>query len=99
VPFPWQAHNYLALIAVLQNLLLWYPIVILTVLALPYALARRPVAVAILGSYTITGIVGYGLLEGNIDSAMRHRSQFGIMFVAFAGVALAELPVRSAQDG
>jgi hypothetical protein len=40
-------------------------------------------------AFALTGLFTYGLVEGNIGPAMRHRSQFQFVVFAFAGVALA----------
>ena len=34
------------------------------------------------------GLVGYGLVEGNLGPALRHRSQFQFVFFVLAGIAL-----------
>jgi hypothetical protein len=90
-PFPWQAVNLLAVISIAQNLLLWYPVVILAVLGardLSGASGETPAVVSLL-VFALVGIFGYGLVEGNLGPAMRHRMQFQFVFFAFAGVGLA----------
>jgi len=89
VPFPWQAVNALAVISILQNLLVWYPVVVLAVLGARDMIARGNGWIALpLVAFALTGLFTYGLVEGNIGPSMRHRSQFQFVFLAFASVAL-----------
>lgn len=91
VPFPWQPVNPLAVISILQNLFVWYPIVVLAILGIRDALtgpAGGRLTIPLI-AFTLAGLFTYGLVEGNIGPAMRHRSQFQFAFFAFAGVALA----------
>lgn len=88
VPFPWQVHNTLAMFALLQNLLLWYPVAILSVVGFRSLVVKRPFAVLALVGFAGSAVAAYGVVEGNMGPAMRHRSQFQIVFVVFAGVAL-----------
>jgi hypothetical protein len=90
VPFPWQIHNMLAGLAFVQNAVFWYPTVVLTLLGVPYLLSRRPVAAVVLLGFLISGIVPYGIVERNMGPALRHRSQFQIVFVLFASIAVTE---------
>lgn len=88
VPFPWQVHNTLALFAFLQNLLLWYPIAIVSVFGFRSLVMKRPFAVLALLGFAGSAVAAYGVVEGNMGPAIRHRSQFQIVFIIFAGVAL-----------
>lgn len=92
VPFPWQTPNTLAVIAVLQNVFFWYPVVVLSVLGLPIILANRTSRRLVLPLlvFALAGVMGYGLVEGNIGPSMRHRTQFQFVFVLLAGTTLAE---------
>lgn len=89
VPFPWQIHNELALLALVQNLLLWYPLIVLAVLGMPTLVDERPVCSVLVVGFIVAGVLGYGLLEGNMGPALRHRSQFQFLFVVLAGIMLA----------
>jgi len=90
VPFPWQVHNILALVALLQNLVVWYPVVVLSVAGLGYAASRRPIPTLVLAGFAISGIAGYGLIEANMGPALRHRAQFQFVVFVFAALPLAE---------
>ena len=90
VPFPWQTPDLLSRIAIGQNLLLWYPIAILSVLGVRDVLhtsyGERRVLPLI--AFALAGLFAYGLVEGNIGPAMRHRTQFQFVIVVLAGIAL-----------
>lgn len=90
VPFPWQLVNLLAVIALLQNIFLWYPAVVLSIFGVRRLIPERTGELLILVTYLASGVVIYGLVEGNIGPAMRHRSQFQFVIVVLAGIALAK---------
>lgn len=91
VPFPWHLVDPLAAIAFIQNLVLWYPIVLLSIVGFRdvFTAEQGPAMVLPLVAFASAGILGYGLVEGNVGPAIRHRTQFQFVFVALAGVALA----------
>lgn len=88
VPFPWQVVNLLAVVAILQNMFLWYPALMIAVFGIRDLLSDSPGQVIILVVYFAIGISLYGLVEGNIGPAMRHRAQFQFVVIIFAAVAL-----------
>jgi len=90
VPFPWQIHNFLALVAFFQNIVIWYPVLILSVLGGVYSAASRPIQTLILAGFALSGIAGYGIVEANMGPALRHRSQFQFVLFVFAAIPLAE---------
>ena len=90
VPFPWQTPNTLSILALGQNLVVWYPLALLSVLGFRDAINmqfgwRR---ILPLLAFAGVGLVGYGLVEGNLGPALRHRSQFQFVFFVLAGIAL-----------
>jgi 4-amino-4-deoxy-L-arabinose transferase-like glycosyltransferase len=91
VPFPWHLVGPLAVIAFVQNLVLWYPIALLSIVGFRdiFTTDRGPAMILPLLTFAGAGIVGYGLVEGNVGPAMRHRTQFQFIFVVLAGIALA----------
>jgi hypothetical protein len=102
VPFPWQMVNLLALIAIGQNLLIWYPVIILSIFGFRDALhapSGEQIALPLL-AFCLAGIFAYGLVEGNIGPVLRHRSQFQFVLFVFAGIALSRrVEVRLAPSG
>ena len=92
VPFPWHVIDLLSTIAFLQNLFLWYPIVVLAIIGFRDSLSvSSGIKMSLpLAAFGLAGIFGYGIVEGNVGPAMRHRSQFQFVFFVFAGVALSK---------
>lgn len=90
VPFPWQTPNTLSILALGQNLVLWYPLALLSVLGFRDAIhAQFGWRNALpLVAFAGVGLVGYGLVEGNLGPALRHRAQFQFVFFVLAGIAL-----------
>ncbi|AAG18692.1 hypothetical protein VNG_0054H [Halobacterium salinarum NRC-1] len=89
-PFPWQLVNAMAVIAVVQNVVLWYPILLLSVVGFRDAIHVEDGIKMVLPlvGFGLAGIFGYGLVEGNIGPAMRHRSQFQFVFFVLAGISI-----------
>lgn len=90
LPFPWQVHNVLALVALLQNVLLWYPVVFFSIVGIACVAPRRPLPVLVLVSFVLAGVFSYGIIEGNMGPVLRHRSQFQFPLVVLAGIGVAE---------
>ena len=91
-PFPWHFIDLMAMIAIAQNLFLWYPVVALSVIGFRDSLhvPKGPKMMIPLVGFSIAGVFAYGLVEGNIGPAMRHRSQFQFVFFVLAGIALSK---------
>jgi len=89
-PFPWHVIDLMALIAITQNIFIWYPVLVLSAIGLRDVLpAPAGVKMVIpLLSFSLAGIFGYGLVEGNIGPAIRHRSQFQFVFFVLAAIAI-----------
>jgi hypothetical protein len=90
VPFPWHVIDTLSTIAFLQNLAIWYPVVICALFGFRdvFSRPRGSKLVLPLIAFSLAGLFGYGLVEGNVGPAMRHRSQFQFVFFVLAGVAV-----------
>jgi len=89
VPFPWQAVDGLVVVAILQNVLIWYPVILFAILGVRDSMTIRGSRATVpLVTFVLAGFFIYGLVEGNIGPAMRHRSQFQFILFALAGVAL-----------
>jgi hypothetical protein len=91
-PFPWHLIDLMAMIAIAQNLFLWYPIVMLSVIGFRDSLHvpdGSRMVIPLVG-FSIAGVFAYGLVEGNIGPAMRHRSQFQFIFFTLTGIALSK---------
>lgn len=94
-PFPWQVHNVLALAGAAENLLLFYP---LTLAALPGLVRSRDIDRVALALFLVVAALAYGLIEGNVGTALRHRAQFTWVIFLFAGPVLVEWWDRSRSD-
>lgn len=90
VPFPWHVIDTLSTIAFLQNLVIWYPVVVCALFGFRdvFSRPRGSKLVLPLIAFSLAGLFGYGLVEGNVGPAMRHRSQFQFVFFVLSGVAL-----------
>jgi hypothetical protein len=90
VPFPWHVVDLLSTIAFWQNVFLWYPVVILAILGFrdSFSVSSGLQMSLPLVAFSLAGILGYGIVEGNVGPTMRHRSQFQFVFFVFAGVSL-----------
>lgn len=90
VPFPWHVIDLMAVIAIAQNLLIWYPVLVLSIMGFRDLLhvPSGTEMVVPLVAFSLAGIFGYGLVEGNIGPAVRHRSQFQFVFFVLAAVAI-----------
>ncbi|MFB6195513.1 MAG: glycosyltransferase family 39 protein [Haloplanus sp.] len=91
VPFPWQVHSFKALLAFAQNVLLWYPALIVAVVGVRDLLFSHRDATLVMAAYAAVGVVSYAAVEGNVGPAIRHRSQFQLCVVVFAAVGFVRL--------
>lgn len=85
-PFPWQIGTGLALAAAVENLLLFYPVALLALAGMQRGLGEGRKAVLLL--FLVLGALMFGLIEGNVGTALRHRAQFTWVLFLFAGPAL-----------
>jgi hypothetical protein len=92
VPFPWHVVDLLSMIAFWQNVFIWYPVVLLSILGFRDSIHESSGLKIVLPlvAFSLVGMLGYGVVEGNVGPSMRHRSQFQFVFFVFAGVALSK---------
>lgn len=88
VPLPWHMGHPLLLVANVTNLI-WYPVFLLGIFGARRLFARGDYVVIVLVAYVLVGSIGYGLVEGNIGPAMRHRVQFQFVVFTLASVSAA----------
>lgn len=88
-PFPWHVHNDLAFIAALQNLLVAYPIAVLAFIGLRRHQEHRRLVTLLM--FLGFGALLFGLVEGNVGTALRHRTQFIWVFIVLASPVLVSI--------
>jgi hypothetical protein len=96
-PWPWESSDgSVGLKLARVEALAWYPLVVLALLGLPGAWRRRRVlAFPILSGGAV--LVMYGLTEGNLGTAYRHRGEL-VWALALLATLGAERLVRHRQD-
>lgn len=92
-PAPWQSGVSRSLSVARAEGLLWYPILVLGLASAPFVLRRRQ-ALAFPVVLIVGLSVGYGLSEGNIGTAFRHRGEVVSSVVVLATLGLANLSRR-----
>lgn len=77
VPLPWMVNlsNPFVVVAFLENLFLLYPCTVVLLLRLKQSGKFDKTELVLLIMF-VFGVVSYGLVEGNMGPAMRHRLQF-----------------------
>jgi hypothetical protein len=91
-PFPWQLASLRQSIALPEMLIWWFSCPLL-VLGLWYAMKHRLREVSPIIIFTTMLTLAYSLVQGNVGTAYRQRSQllvFYFIFVAVGGVILKE---------
>lgn len=88
-PFPWHIDDTLTMVAFLENILFYYPLVWLSLRAMNRH-SHHPVALGPI-LFLLVGALLYGIVEGNIGTALRHRAQFTWVFIVFAAPAVVRL--------
>lgn len=101
VPFPWMIDlsNPFMIIALIENIFLLYPAVIVLLARLRYPTTLSQAEVLLLVTL-LFGITSYGLVEGNMGPAMRHRLQFTFLIFILAAPKfplITPFPVTSAD--
>lgn len=102
VPLPWMADlsNPFTIVAFLENLFLLYPIIGALVLRSKRS-GRVSRTEAVLLAVLIPGTISYGLVEGNMGPAMRHRLQFTYLIFVLSTPVLpivTPFPVRDVAE-
>lgn len=96
-PYPWDFGNINQTLGAVM-MLVFYPFLIMTILAIPRLWRNDRAFTAYLIIQTIILATAYGVIEGNIGSLMRHRLPTTIMILGIGGAHLAmRLSQRSRQ--
>lgn len=88
-PFPWSISG-LRQALVLPETLVWYALMPAFVRGLTFALKRHFRAVLPIVVFAVSLTVAYALMQGNVGTAYRQRTQVSMFFFIFMGVGLAE---------
>jgi 4-amino-4-deoxy-L-arabinose transferase-like glycosyltransferase len=88
-PFPW-ATSSLRQALVVPETLVWYALMPAFVRGLAYGLKKHFRAVLPITVFAISLTVAYALMQGNIGTAYRQRTQVTMFFFIFMGVGLTE---------
>jgi hypothetical protein len=77
VPLPWMIDisNTFMIVALVENIVLLYPVIILFLLRIIKSGGIAKPEILLL-TVLVAGMLSYGLVEGNMGPAMRHRLQF-----------------------
>jgi hypothetical protein len=86
VPFPWNTNfsNPFQIVALLENLFFFFPILILAIRAFISRKYTNLKGEKLLLMFLLVGAMSYGLLESNMGPAMRHRLQFTVVIPILA---------------
>jgi hypothetical protein len=88
-PFPW-AISGLRQTLVLPETLVWYALMPALARGVLHALKRRFRDVLPILTFAVTLTVAYAIMQGNVGTAYRQRTQVTMFFFVFIGLGLAE---------
>jgi len=88
-PFPWAISGLRQALA-LPETLLWYALMPSFVRGLTYAVRRKLRSVLPILVFAVTLTAAYALMQGNVGTAYRQRTQITMFFFVFMGVGLVE---------
>lgn len=88
-PFPW-AISGLRQALVLPETLVWYALMPALARGVLYALKRKFREVLPVLTFAVTLTMAYAIMQGNVGTAYRQRTQVTMFYFAFIGVGLAE---------
>jgi hypothetical protein len=88
-PFPWSVSGLRQALAVPETLV-WYALMPAFFRGVSLAVRTRFRAVLPILAFTVTLTLAYALMQGNVGTAYRQRTQITMFFFIFMGVGLAE---------
>jgi hypothetical protein len=97
-PFPWAVSGFRQAL-VLPETLVWYALMPAFVRGLVYAVKRRLRNVLPIIVFAASLTAAYALMQGNVGTAYRQRTQVTMFFFIFMGVGLAERRRQRAAAG
>jgi hypothetical protein len=96
-PFPWAISGFRQLL-VLPETLVWYALMPAFFRGLVYAVRTRLGAVLPIVVFAATLTTAYALMQGNVGTAYRQRTQITMFFFVFMGVGIVERRRQAASD-
>jgi len=96
-PFPWAITSVRQLL-VLPETLVWYALMPAFVWGLTYSVRQRFRDVLPILVFTVTLTVAYALMQGNVGTAYRQRTQVTMFFFVFMAVGIVQGRRRVARD-
>ncbi len=88
-PFPWAVSGLRQALAVPETLV-WYALMPAFVRGLAFAMKRQLRAILPILVFMVTLTGAYALMQGNVGTAYRQRTQITMFFFIFMGVGIAE---------
>jgi 4-amino-4-deoxy-L-arabinose transferase-like glycosyltransferase len=88
-PFPWAVSGLRQALAVPETLV-WYALMPAFVRGLSFAVKRQLRAILPILVFAVSLTAAYALMQGNVGTAYRQRTQITMFFFIFIGVGLAE---------
>ncbi len=88
-PFPWAVSGLRQALA-LPETLVWYALMPAFVRGLTLAVKKHLRAVLPIVVFAVSLTVAYALMQGNVGTAYRQRTQITMFFFIFMGVGIAE---------
>lgn len=96
-PFPWSVSS-LRQVLTLPETFVWYALMPAFVRGVRFAIRRKLRDVLPVLVFTLSLTVAYALMQGNIGTAYRQRTQISMFFFIFMGVGLVEKYRRKAES-
>jgi hypothetical protein len=96
-PFPWAITSVRQLL-VLPETLVWYALMPAFVRGLTYSVRQRFRDVRPILVFTVTLTIAYALMQGNVGTAYRQRTQVTMFFFVFMAVGIVQGRRRVARD-
>jgi hypothetical protein len=95
-PFPW-AISGIRQALVLPETLMWYALMPAFVRGLSFALSRKLRAVLPIVVFAVSLTLAYALMQGNVGTAYRQRTQVTMFFFVFMAVGIVEKQRRRSE--
>lgn len=96
-PFPWQLGSVRQAMA-MPEMLVWYAMIPLLISGIVYSVRHRLADCTGIIVFTVGLIVAYSLMQGNVGTAYRQRSQVLVFLFIFAAVGFTLRQIRRGTD-